>query len=160
MKKRFAFEYEFSFTFTGKFEFILHHKVIFYGFLTCASLFKVISIYSIDIKMLSQEPCCSMSWKKVQLEHSLGKWRRHSIVQHVRFGSKQTIITLTLRSVFDTNNRIMTFHFPSKFQACDSWFYWSLENTLRDCFVTEWWHWVWMEILQLTAQHWKKNASG
>ena len=44
----------------------------------------------------------------------LGKWRRHSIVQHVCFGSKQTIIPLTLCSVFGTNNRIMTFHFPSE----------------------------------------------
>ena len=47
--------------------------------------------------------------------NSLGNWLRHSIVQHVRFGSKQTIIPLTLRSVFGTNNRIMTFHFPSEY---------------------------------------------
>ena len=44
-----------------------------------------------------------------------GKWRRHSFVQHMRFGSKQTIIPLTLRSVFGTNNRIMKFHFSSKY---------------------------------------------
>ena len=35
------------------------------------------------------------------------------IVQHVRFGSKQTIPS-TLRSVFGTNNWIMTFHLPSE----------------------------------------------
>ena len=60
---------------------------------------------------------CEYAWSVGACLYSLGKRRRHSIVQHVRFGSKQTIIPLTLRSVFGTNNRIMTFYFPSEYSG-------------------------------------------
>ena len=31
------------------------------------------------------------------------------------------------------------------FHACDTWFYWSSENAVHERFITEQWHWVWME---------------
>ena len=48
------------------------------------------------------------------------------------------------------------------FHALDADFYWLFanpaENTVHECFIAEQWHGVWMEMLQLTAQHWKQNA--
>ena len=44
------------------------------------------------------------------------------------------------------------------FHAHDTWSYWSSENALHERFIAERWHWVSMEMLQLTARLWK-NAS-
>ena len=55
--------------------------------------------------MLSQEQCCSMSWKK-------------------------------------SASRMIHAH--------DTWSYWLSKNALHECFITEHWCGVWMEMLQLT----------
>ena len=44
------------------------------------------------------------------------------------------------------------------FDAHDTGFNWSSENALHECFIAEQWHEVWMEMLQLTAQCWKKKT--
>ena len=41
------------------------------------------------------------------------------------------------------------------FHALDTGFYWSSANALPERYIPEPWHWVLMETLQLTAQHWK-----
>ena len=37
--------------------------------------------------------------------------------------------------------------------------YWSSENALHEHFIAEQWRWVWMEMLQCTAQHFQYESS-
>ena len=72
-----------------------------------------------DIKLLSvSHVCCFSSYFAMYIvcwRNSLGKWQSHSIVQHVRFGSKQIIIPLTVCSVcVEPIIRLWCFTSPAK----------------------------------------------
>ena len=114
-------------------------------------------LYSEAILSAAAGSCLYLSWIHTQMQSAFFIPLLHA---HFRFWGHERLIDRSISKRHlesDAASWVEKSSTSGVFHARDTGFYWSSKNALHEGFIASSGIWVWMKMLQLIAQHWKKR---